>query len=200
MPKPQTFIFMGLPGSGKGTQVTLLQEYIKKQDPDTPQYALSTGEKFREFIKGDGYTHQKAREALTKGELMPEFLAVWMWGSMFVENLKGDEHMFVDGFPRIATEAEMFHSAMKFYEREKPYVLYLHLAKEEVCDRLRKRLEKEGRTDDVEETVEERFRWYDKHVVPAIDFFRDKDEYEFCAINGGLTIEGVHNEILKAIS
>ena len=196
MKKPRTFIFTGLPGSGKGTQVDMLQKHMKEIDPSTPQFDLSTGEKFREFMQGDGHTQKKVKEVVSHGELLPEFLAVWMWSEMFVDNLKGDEHIFVDGFPRIYSEAEMFHSAMKFYEREKPYVLHLELTKDQSLERLHKR----GRDDDAEEIIEERFKWYDKFILPTIGFFKDKEEYEFCAINGGGTIDEVHSEILKAIS
>ena len=46
-----TFIFIGASGSGKGTQVALLKEYIKKKDPETPIFYVQTGEYFREFVR-----------------------------------------------------------------------------------------------------------------------------------------------------
>ena len=48
----QTFIFIGRSGCGKGTQVTLLQEHIKKQDHKRHiLFYIETGERFRQFIK-----------------------------------------------------------------------------------------------------------------------------------------------------
>ena len=49
--KLQTFIFIGRSGCGKGTQVALLQKYIKTQDYKRPILYIETGERFRQFIK-----------------------------------------------------------------------------------------------------------------------------------------------------
>lgn len=200
MLEPKTFIFIGLPGSGKGTQVKELQEYIKGEDPEREQFALSTGVKFRDFIKGDSYTQKLSKEVYETGALQPEFLAVWLWAQLFIDNIKGGEHMFIDGFPRILSEAKAFDSAIKFYKRECPYVLFLDVSKDVTKDRLRKRLTEEGRTDDLETAVEERLKWYDECVLPVIDFFRGNDTYDFHTINGDQTVEEVHSDILKVIN
>ena len=44
MNKPQTFIFVGRSGSGKGTQIELLQKYIKEQMPEIGSYLFVMGE------------------------------------------------------------------------------------------------------------------------------------------------------------
>jgi hypothetical protein len=49
--KLQTFIFIGRSGCGKGTQVALLQEYIKTRDHKRPILYIETGERFRNLLR-----------------------------------------------------------------------------------------------------------------------------------------------------
>lgn len=67
---------------------------------------------------------------MEKGGLQPEFLAVWNWSSLFVEKMQGNEHLVLDGTPRKLDEAEVLDSAMRFYGREKPFVIFLDVSKE----------------------------------------------------------------------
>ena len=63
---------MGRSGCGKGTQVKLLQEYIKKIDPDREILYIQTGSVIREFIKGENYTEKAAKVLYDTGELQLE--------------------------------------------------------------------------------------------------------------------------------
>ena len=75
----QTFIFIGRSGCGKGTQVGLLQEYIKKQDHNRQILYIETGERFRQFIKEHSLSSRLAAEIYKTGNRQPDFIAVWMW-------------------------------------------------------------------------------------------------------------------------
>src|SRR3989344_985591 len=49
---PQTIIFFGRSGSGKGTQARLLEEYLRKNDSSKRGVIyIETGARFRQFIK-----------------------------------------------------------------------------------------------------------------------------------------------------
>ena len=113
-----TYIVIGASGSGKGTQVSLLKEYISKKDPSTPIFYVQTGAHFREFIKSDTYAAEIARKVQEKGGLLPSFLAMWIWSDLFVKNLTGNEHLILDGAPRTLTEAHHLDHAMKFFKRD----------------------------------------------------------------------------------
>lgn len=63
----QTFIFIGRSGCGKGTQVALLQEYIKKQDQKRYIFYIETGERFRQFIKEHSLSSRLAAEIYKTG-------------------------------------------------------------------------------------------------------------------------------------
>ena len=76
--QPQTFIFFGPSGSGKGTQARRLQDEIKKRDPDRNILYIETGQKFRELAENDSFTAQKMKNILETGNLAPVFLPIWV--------------------------------------------------------------------------------------------------------------------------
>ncbi len=194
--KPQTFIFIGRSGCGKGTQAKLLQEKLASHTPATPIFYLETGARFRDFIQTPTYSSELSKSIMERGALQPEFLAVWNWAHLFIENLQGNEHLILDGTPRKLDEAEVLDSAMSFYGRLNPTVIFLDVSKEFSMKRFIDR----GRADDVSmQAIEERMRWYDEHVVPAVRYYWQNPRYTLAHVNGEQSIEDVHAEILKKI-
>lgn len=190
--KPLTFIFIGRSGCGKGTQAKLLIEYIKEKRFGEPVFYLETGQVFRDLINRVSHTSALAKEINDKGGLQPEFLAIWAWSHILVENLHGDEHLIVDGTPRKSNEAIVLDSALSFYKRKKPIVVYVNVSREWS----KKHLEGRHRGDDSSSLIEKRLDWFETDVVPAIDFFRNNENYKFIEINGEQNIEGVNKEII----
>ncbi len=194
--KKQTFIFIGSSGSGKGTQVKLLMEDLKKRDPETPIFYLQTGQYFREFSKGDNFAAEVARDAMAKGERLPDFLAMWLWSDVFVKNLKGNEHLIVDGSPRSLDEAQHLDFALRFFKREQPTVVHIKVSEKWSEEHLLARASLEGRTDDNLESIRKRLSWYERDVLPAVEYYRRDREYDFVEINGERTIEEVHESLV----
>jgi adenylate kinase family enzyme len=190
----KTFIFIGPSGCGKGTQIELLEKYIKENDEkDSPVVVLETGKLFREFVEKDIYSARLSEDVQHSGGLQPEFLAIYIWSSFFIENMKGKEHLFVDGSPRTESEAYMIDTAMKFYKRD-AVVVNMVVSDKWSTERLLAR----GRNDDTEKGIVKRLEWYKKRVVPAVDYFKDNG-YKVFDINGEQTIEEVHDEIMKKV-
>ncbi len=196
----ETFIFIGSSGSGKGTQVGLLKEELIKKNPIMPIFYLQTGQYFREFIKGDSLAAQIAKGAIDNGERAPDFLAMYIWSKVFVENLKGEEHLIIDGSPRSINEAKNLDIALKFFKREHPAVIYLKVSRKWSFDHLLARAEKDGRLDDTAVSINKRLDWFDTDVVPAIEKFRRDRDYDFVEINGEQSIEAVHRDIMANVS
>ncbi len=193
---PKTFILIGRSGCGKGTQAQLLDAYIRENDKDTRRiFHLETGTKFREFIKGDSLSQKRSREYYEKDLLQPAFLAVHLWSHILIEEMTGEEHLFIDGTPRTLAECDALDSAMKFYERENPVVVYLNVSR----DWSRERLVGRKRMDDDAESVERRLNWYEESVVPVIEKLKNNPFYKFIEINGEQTVEEVHAEIVSKI-
>lgn len=187
------YIFIGRSGSGKGTQAELLKKYLDSSGRKV-EY-IATGQAFRDFIQGDGYTQDLSRKLMDEGKLQPEFLAVWMWGGEFVQRLEGDEEIILDGTPRSLNEAKMLGDALAFYGFT-PQVLHMDISHDEAVERLTKR----GRADDKEmKDIEERLRWYEEDVVPAIEHYRDEDFYMVYDIKGEGSIEEIHQNIKERL-
>ncbi len=194
---PQTFIFIGRSGCGKGTQAALLRDVLEKNTPNMNVFYLETGARFREFIDTPTHSSTLSKEIMERGALQPEFLAVWNWAHLFIENLKGNEHMILDGTPRKLDEAEVLDSAMCFYGREKPYVIFLDVSREFSLARFKER----GRADDKSlHAIDARMQWYDEHVVPAVRFYWQNPKYTLVHINGEQPIDVVHAEIMQKIN
>jgi len=194
--KPETFIFIGPSGCGKGTQAELLVSYLKENDSQREVFYLESGEKIRNFMASESYSSKLSREFYEKGMLQPEFLAVWVWSDILIENLKGNEHLVVDGTPRKLREAKVFDTALRFYKREGTNVVFLNVSNTWSKERLTKR----GRVDDkMYGDIEKRLNWYEKDVVPTIEYLKNDPNYKFHEINGEQSIEQVHKEIIRKI-
>lgn len=192
---PKTIIVMGISGSGKGTQGHLIKEFLQKETEDRVEY-IETGKYFREFMQGDTYASKLSRDLMEEGALQPDFLAVWNWGGQLVEKITGDEHLIIDGAPRMLPEACMIHTALKFFKRPTPYVFYLKLSDDEARERLSAR----GRADDQGEALEERINWFKEHVLPAIEYFQNQDDIKYYELDGSLPIEEVQAQIKEIIT
>jgi adenylate kinase family enzyme len=191
---PLTAIFIGRSGCGKGTQAKLLIEEIKKRDSRELFY-LETGQSFRNFIATGNYSANLSKVINEAGGLQPEFLAVWAWAHLLVEQMKDDMHLVIDGTPRKPHEAQVFDSAMRFYKRDKPIIIYINVSP----DWSRERLLARGRGDDNRDDIEARLKWFDSDVLPAIDFFRNNDNYRFVEVNGEKPVEEVFAELLEKV-
>lgn len=192
----QTLLLMGPSGSGKGTQSKLLEEYLKKQDKERSITYVRVGGRFRELVAGKSHTGGFVKEYIENGRLVPEFLTVWAWSVVLIEEMTSDRHLIFDGSPRRLKEAEVLDEALEFYKRKSIKVAVLNVSKEWSRERLTER----GRSDDLDkEDVERRLSWYDTEVLPVINFFRNSDRYEVFDINSEQTIEEVHNETVKAL-
>ncbi len=186
------YAFIGKSGSGKGTQAELLQAYFKKKNPDQPVLWFGSGEHLRDIAKGESYTAELVREYLGNGLLIPEFLIISVWADFFITHLKKNEQVILDGTPRKIDEAHILDGAAEFY-RAKLTVIYIDVSREWAMDKLLKR----GRADDTKESINERLAWYEKDILPTIEFYKNHPKHIFLDINGEQTIEEVHEDIIE---
>lgn len=192
-----TIIIMGRSGSGKGTQIELLRDYFKNSYPQQPVFYFESGKEFRNFIKDDGYTNKLMRSFIGQGTLAPDFITEWLLVDALVHNITEDRELIIlDGFPRTVPQAQTLISAMDYYEREKVTILHIEVSEDEV----RKRMLSRGRGDDQNrESINRRIDWYNKNVIPAIDYLRLKKEYKVIDVNGEGEVDEIHESIIKAL-
>jgi|SRR5579872_67712 len=194
--KPFTFVLTGNSGCGKGTQGKLLGKYLEEKFSDNPVFYLETGGRFRKFLSEPGYSNDLARKIYEAGERQPDFLGIWNWSHILIESMIGKEHLIVDGAPRAYSEALAFETAMKFYGRNL-VVIYINVSRAWAKERLMGR----GRVDDVNtQRLEHRLDWFEKDVIPAIEYFRTNPECRFVEVNGEQTIEEVNAEMMEKLN
>ncbi len=189
-----TVIFIGRSGSGKGTQAELLIKHLTMTDSKSVVY-LETGRYVRELLKQPTYSGRLAKIVSERGERQPDFLAVYLWSNFLVNNLRGDEHLIFDGTPRSLVEAQALDTAMIFYQRAKPFVIFLDIT----AAGARERLTNRGRHDDDQDGIEKRLAWYERDVEPVVDYYRRHSGYRFVRIDGEQSIETIHEDIKKSV-
>jgi len=193
----QTVIFLGPQGSGKGTQVQLFKKFLTDTDSDRPIVHMEMGAALRRFsaVENSGYTQDLVRASLARGEFQPAFISSYLMAQIFIEQMQGNEHFIVDGFPREPIQAAIFDTAMDFYKRDPRIILNVIVSEEESLRRLLAR----GRNDDTEAGIRERLRWNREQVMPMIENYRSNSAYRVIDVEGVGEVEEIHEKILKAL-
>ncbi len=191
---PKTIFLVGRAGCGKGTQAALIRALLGE---DRTLY-FYTGQKFRELADGGHtYTTDMLKEkVLGLGLLAPRFLAIWAWADKFIRELKPDQHILLDGSPRIALEAEILMQALTFYNREHAIMLHIDIPASEAIRRLSKR----GREDDVPDAIAKRLEVFEKEMKELRVFVTTHPQMELVDINGVGTVEEVFERVKSAIA
>lgn len=192
----KVFIFFGRSGAGKGTQTQLLIEYLEKNDPKRDIIYVESGQGLRDLAKQEYPISKLVEKKLDKGGLFPEFLPIWIWTDALIKNYTGNEHIVLDGVSRRINEAPVIDGALDFIEYDNRYVIHVNTSNEWSKQRLLER----GREDDHEEEILTRLAWYDEHVTPVVETFRNNNKYTFLDINGEQSIDEVHRELISKIA
>jgi adenylate kinase len=161
--KIQAFVFMGLPGSGKGAQSALLSEHLKCP-------VFSTGNRLRELAQEDTAIGKKIKGILNSGGLMPAWLASFLFEEAILK-LKEGEQIIFEGVGRKEEEAELFTDICEWLGHDFR-VIFLDVKEETIIARIHKRRELENRGDDSDETLKNRLDNYMNHTLPALNYFR----------------------------
>lgn len=192
--QPQTFVFFGIVGSGKGTQVKLLMDYLQNKDGKECVYAYP-GNEYRRLVEEENFTGQLIKDSMHKGHLQPDFLTNAIVTNILAVALKPEKHLIFDGYPRTLVQSESLEAMANFFQRPDIKIVYIELSKEEAMKRNLAR----GRSDDTKEGIEKRFDEYVNKVVPSMEYFKNKKGYEIFTVNGEQSIGDVHKDIIKAL-
>ncbi|MEV0345928.1 nucleoside monophosphate kinase [Nonomuraea sp. NPDC050680] len=183
------YVILGVQGSGKGTQSTLLAT-------DLDLVHISVGDIFRWHVKSHTKLGAQVRRLVTAGELVGDDLVE----DVVRERLQQHDWNYgfiIDGFPRSRRQAEFF---LESYDIDS--VIHLDLPDEEVwrrvlarrlCSRcgmdynlIAHRPEAEGRCDvcggelvtredDAPDALATRLREYHDKIDPVVELFRGKE-------------------------
>ena len=98
------FVFIGLPGAGKGTQARVLAAHL-----GIPQ--ISTGDILREHVQEGTRLGIEARIYMDRGEYVPDDLVVRMVRERLLEP-DASKGFILDGFPRTVPQAQALEDAL----------------------------------------------------------------------------------------
>ncbi|MDK2818404.1 MAG: nucleoside monophosphate kinase [Spirochaetota bacterium] len=203
-------IFLGYPGSGKGTQSSLLSKEFNI-------YSLSTGDAFRQMIQeGKGEVADRVKSCINEGRLVSDELTF----EVVKKNLPSiDKSWILDGFPRNLNQAKILNEFSPptdvilvdidekiIFQRltgrrlakssGKMYNVFLNPSKMEgVCDESGEELIQ--RDDDMPEVVQKRLTVYRMETEPLIKFYQDKGILK--KIAGNSSINEVYSNLREVL-
>ena len=184
-------VIFGAPGSGKGTQSENLIKHYEL-------FHISTGDVLRDHIRRGTELGKTAKQYIDQGQLIPDELMISILAQVIDDNKKKTKKgVIFDGFPRTIPQAEALETLLNERGTSVSAVVGLEVPEEELIDRLVKRGQMSGRSDDNEETIKKRLDVYHNQTSPLQAFYQEKGLYK--AIKGIGTIEGIFEDIKAAI-
>lgn len=183
-------VLLGAPGAGKGTQARLLGEKL-----GLPQVA--TGDLFRQNMKSETELGKLAKSYIDKGALVPDDVTI----AMVRDRLSQSDcamGVILDGFPRNLAQAKALDVMLAENKHQISAVPYIYVSPDMLVDRLLKRAQIEGRSDDNEETIRTRMKVYTEQTQPLLDYYREKGL--LVQINGEQSIEAVSQALIEVVA
>ena len=194
--KKFNLIFMGAPGSGKGTQIQMMLKDGYQQ--------ISTGDILRKEVKSKSKLGKKLKKIMDAGQLVSDDLVIQVIDNLF-DNLKSKQGIILDGFPRTIIQAEKLDKILKKYNITIDAVVEINTPDEVIINRISDRYicancgatynksnknpkvegvcdicegtEFKTRDDDRKEVVQKRLDTYHKKSADIIGFYKKKGIY-----------------------
>ena len=188
----RTILLFGMPGSGKGTQGTVLGSL-----PDMVH--VSCGDIFRKLPKW-GVLGKEIAQYTSEGKLVPDDLTVRIWKRHvqileLQELLLPEQHtLILDGLPRNYTQAEQLDDMLDVIQ-----IFHLNITDtRKAGERLKARALRENRLDDMnEKVIKERLRVYYEETFQTLSFY---DKSLVCEIDASKSPLNVLKTIVDRLS
>jgi adenylate kinase len=157
-------LLLGPQGSGKGTQAKRIEaEY------GTPH--IATGDMLRAAIEQGTELGKKVKPILERGELVPDELMIKLIRDR-LQQQDAERGFVLDGFPRTSTQADALDVMLDEIDRDLSVVFEFQVPDDVATERLLKRSELEGRTDDEPDVIARRLKLYHAQTEPLVEHYR----------------------------
>lgn len=183
-------VFFGKPGAGKGTQADLLKAHYNLVH-------ISTGELFRSNMKNQTDLGKLAQSYIDAGELVPDQVTIDMLENE-VDNNPNAAGFIFDGFPRTHAQAEALDHFLAGKKLSVSATIALEADDDVLTERLLKRGETSGRSDDQDEVkIRNRFVEYNEKTAPLKSYYEGQGK--FFAVNGIGSLETISQRLKELI-
>ncbi len=182
-------VFLGPPGSGKGTQSKRLLDYL-----GVPH--LSTGEMLRAAIANGQSDGQIAQHYMVQGQLVPDEIVMRIVQAR-LEQSDCDQGCLFDGFPRTLPQAASLDVLLTQWDKKLEVVVELQADEPELMRRMINRAAIERRSDDTPDTIARRMAVYHKQTSPLIAYYREQGK--LVSVDAMRPADDVFNDIRQAV-
>jgi adenylate kinase len=183
-------LLLGPQGAGKGTQAKRISnEY------GVPH--IATGDILRSAIADRTELGRRVAPIVESGRLVPDDLMI----ELIRDRLGAEDTelgFVLDGFPRTLAQADALEPMLREIGKQLSVVLVLQLSEDVAVERLLRRAELEGRTDDTPETIRTRLGLYRRETEPLVEWYRIRSRV--VPIHGDRTENEVFAEIQQALT
>ena len=140
---------------------------------------------------------KSAKSYIDAGQLVPDSLIIGMIEKVLQER-QPKKGLILDGFPRTVAQAEALDALYAKHGTAVHAVLDLQVAEDELIQRLLKRGEESGRSDDNLETIQKRLGVYHAQTAPIAEHYAKKGVHH--AIEGSGAIADITARIAKVVN
>lgn len=182
-------VFLGAPGSGKGTQATRLREHFNIAH-------ISTGDLLRAAVKEGTPLGLQAKAVMDAGQLVSDDIVL----GMLEERLAKPDtaHGFIlDGYPRNLAQADALDALLGRIGQPLDAVVKFEVPNEVIVARCEIRYAAEGRADDHPETVRKRLGVYAEQTAPVAGFYQGRGR--LAVVDGVGPVDEVFQRIVDAL-
>ena len=159
-------ILMGPPGAGKGTQAKVIADRLSIP-------AVSTGDIFRANVSAETELGLEAKRYMDAGDYVPDEVTNGMVRDRIAED-DAAVGFLLDGYPRTVAQVAELDAMLADSGQSLDAVVVLTVDKEEVVQRLLKRAQDEGRSDDTEDVMRHRQDVYSEQTAPLIEVYGER--------------------------
>ena len=182
-------LLLGAPGSGKGTQGTILAKRL-----GLPK--ITTGDLLRAAVAAGTPLGLEAKKLMDQGKLVPDTVIL----SMIKEELakpEAQEGAVFDGFPRTAVQAELVDRTLAERGQRLNHILLFDVPEEELVRRMMGRAAQQGRSDDTPAAIATRLQVYQRDTAPLIAHYAERGIVH--RVPGVGPVEDIATEIKRII-
>jgi adenylate kinase len=180
---------MGPPGAGKGTQAKAIAERLSIP-------AISTGDIFRENVSQETELGQEAKRYMDAGDYVPDEVTNAMVRDRIAEDDAAGGFL-LDGYPRTVAQVEELDTMVEASGHRIDTALVLTVDEDEIVQRLLKRAEDSGRSDDTEDVIRHRQDVYTEQTAPLIDTYRERGL--LVEVDGMGSVDEVTSRVFEAL-